>query len=196
MRCWDSSTVLPNHTRGTTNAESSAAHGTDFKVSVATEARSVTNTRAGSAYAICSSLNLDLFIASPSRLSARRKATVPLILKRPEFGATSAAGIAADEKRGSSRRQWGGLMRSQSDRLAMGRLPDDRSAHGRDGSLDEDRVTLLPLVPATAITEYLRNGGKLEVAQQMANHESARTTGLYDRRQDGVSIDEVGRIVI
>ena len=29
---------------------------------------------------------------------------------------------------------------------------------------------------ATGITEYLRNGGKLEVAQQMANHESARTT--------------------
>jgi hypothetical protein len=30
---------------------------------------------------------------------------------------------------------------------------------------------------ATGITEYLRNGGKLEIAQQMANHESARTTG-------------------
>ncbi|NUZ08991.1 tyrosine-type recombinase/integrase [Schlegelella sp. ID0723] len=49
---------------------------------------------------------------------------------------------------------------------------------------------------ATGITEYLRNGGKLEVAQQMANHESARTTGLYDRRGDGVSLDEVERIVI
>ena len=49
---------------------------------------------------------------------------------------------------------------------------------------------------ATGITEYLRNGGKLEVAQQMANHESARTTGLYDRRQDGVSLDEVERILI
>jgi site-specific recombinase XerD len=49
---------------------------------------------------------------------------------------------------------------------------------------------------ATGITEYLRNGGKLEVAQQMANHESARTTGLYDRRDDQVSLDEVERIVI
>lgn len=49
---------------------------------------------------------------------------------------------------------------------------------------------------ATGITEYLRNGGKLEVAQQMANHESARTTGLYDRRQDQVSLDEVERIRI
>lgn len=49
---------------------------------------------------------------------------------------------------------------------------------------------------ATGITEYLRNGGKLEIAQHMANHESARTTGLYDRRQDGVSHDEVERILI
>lgn len=49
---------------------------------------------------------------------------------------------------------------------------------------------------ATGITEYLRNGGKLEIAQQMANHESARTTGLYDRRDDQLSLDEIERIVI
>ena len=49
---------------------------------------------------------------------------------------------------------------------------------------------------ATGITEYLRNGGRLEIAQQMANHESARTTGLYDRRDDQVSLDEVERILI
>ena len=30
----------------------------------------------------------------------------------------------------------------------------------------------------------------------MTNHESSRTTGLYDRRQDQVSLDEVERIVI
>ncbi len=48
---------------------------------------------------------------------------------------------------------------------------------------------------ATGIAEYLRNGGKLEVAQQMANHESARTTGLYDRRDDQISLDEVERIL-
>jgi hypothetical protein len=35
---------------------------------------------------------------------------------------------------------------------------------------------------ATGITAYLKNGGRLEIAQQMAAHESARTTGLYDRR--------------
>lgn len=49
---------------------------------------------------------------------------------------------------------------------------------------------------ATGITELLRNGGKLEDAQWMANHESARTTGLYDRRDDDVSLDVVERIVI
>lgn len=49
---------------------------------------------------------------------------------------------------------------------------------------------------ATGITEYLKNGGKLELAQQMAAHESARTTGLYDRRDDDISLDEVERILI
>jgi integrase/recombinase XerD len=49
---------------------------------------------------------------------------------------------------------------------------------------------------ATGITAYLKNGGKLEVAQQMAAHESSRTTGLYDRRSDEVSLDEVERIRI
>jgi site-specific recombinase XerD len=49
---------------------------------------------------------------------------------------------------------------------------------------------------ATGITEYLRSGGKLEVAQAMANHESARTTSLYDRRTDQVNAGEVERISI
>jgi integrase/recombinase XerD len=49
---------------------------------------------------------------------------------------------------------------------------------------------------ATGITTYLQNGGKVEVAQRMAGHESARTTGLYDRRDDEISLDEVERIVI
>jgi integrase/recombinase XerD len=49
---------------------------------------------------------------------------------------------------------------------------------------------------ATGITAYLTSGGKLEVALQMAAHESARTTGLYDRRGDDISLDEVERISI
>jgi len=49
---------------------------------------------------------------------------------------------------------------------------------------------------ATGITAYLKNSGKLEVAQQIANHESPRTTKLYDRRQDEISLDETERITI
>ena len=49
---------------------------------------------------------------------------------------------------------------------------------------------------ATGITAYLRNGGTLEKAAAMANHASTRTTQLYDRRHDQVSLDEVERIAI
>jgi integrase/recombinase XerD len=49
---------------------------------------------------------------------------------------------------------------------------------------------------ATGITAYLKNGGKLEVAQRMVNHESARTAGLYDRRSDEISLDEGEKIGI
>ena len=49
---------------------------------------------------------------------------------------------------------------------------------------------------ATGITTYLTNGGRLEIAQRMAGHADAKTTGLYDRRSDDICLDEVERIVI
>jgi integrase/recombinase XerD len=49
---------------------------------------------------------------------------------------------------------------------------------------------------ATGITAYLKNGGTLEHAQQIANHASPRTTKLYDRRSDEISLDEVEKIAI
>lgn len=49
---------------------------------------------------------------------------------------------------------------------------------------------------AIGITEYLRNDGRLEIAQRMANYESARTTGLYDRRSDELSLAEISRIKV
>jgi len=49
---------------------------------------------------------------------------------------------------------------------------------------------------ATGITAYMKNGGRLEMAQQIANHESPRTTKLYDRSNDEISLDEIERIVI
>jgi integrase/recombinase XerD len=49
---------------------------------------------------------------------------------------------------------------------------------------------------ATGITAYLENGGSIEHAQQIAAHESPRTTKLYDRRSDAISLDEIERIII
>jgi hypothetical protein len=49
---------------------------------------------------------------------------------------------------------------------------------------------------ATGITAYLKNNGLLEHAQRIANHSSLRTTKLYDRRADEISLDEIKRISI
>ncbi len=49
---------------------------------------------------------------------------------------------------------------------------------------------------ATGITAYLSNGGLLEHAMKIAAHSSARTTKLYDRTDDSVSLDEIERIAI
>jgi integrase/recombinase XerD len=47
---------------------------------------------------------------------------------------------------------------------------------------------------ASGITNFLRNGGSRDNAQKIAAHEDIRTTALYDRRDDEVSLDEVERI--
>jgi len=49
---------------------------------------------------------------------------------------------------------------------------------------------------ATGITAYLENGGTIENAQAIAAHESPRTTKLYDRTDDAITLDEVERIAI
>ncbi len=49
---------------------------------------------------------------------------------------------------------------------------------------------------ATGITSYLLNGGEVSKAQKIANHESPRTTELYNRTQDAVTLDEIERIRI
>jgi site-specific recombinase XerD len=49
---------------------------------------------------------------------------------------------------------------------------------------------------ATGITAYLEAGGTIEKAQQIAAHESPKTTKLYDRTQDQISLDEIERITI
>ena len=49
---------------------------------------------------------------------------------------------------------------------------------------------------ATGITAYLENGGTIENAQAIAAHESPRTTKLYDRTSDELTLDEIERITI
>jgi integrase/recombinase XerD len=92
-----------------------------------------------------------------------------------------------------------------------------RSAAGRTGSLTENpmnRIDAWRMIQrraaglgmkvrigchtfrATGITAYLEAGGTLENAQAMAAHESPRTTKLYDRTGDEITLDEVERITI
>jgi site-specific recombinase XerD len=98
-----------------------------------------------------------------------------------------------------------------------GKSPLFRSAAGRTDTLTEssmNRVDAWRMVQrraadlrmrvrigchtfrATGITAYLEAGGTLENAQVMAAHESPRTTKLYDRTGDEITLDEVERITI
>lgn len=64
----------------------------------------------------------------------------------------------------------------------------------RDAGLPE--TTSCHTFRATGITTYLENGGTIENAQAIAAHESPRTTKLYDRTSDEITLDEVERIAI
>ena len=46
------------------------------------------------------------------------------------------------------------------------------------------------------ITTFLLNGGTVDKAHAIANHESPKTTKLYDRTSDEITLDEVERILI
>lgn len=98
-----------------------------------------------------------------------------------------------------------------------GKTPLFRSAARRSGTLTEtpmNRVDAWRMIQrrataldkrikigchtfrATGITAYLEAGGTLENAQVMAAHESPRTTKLYDRTGDAITLDEIERIAI
>jgi hypothetical protein len=57
------------------------------------------------------------------------------------------------------------------------------------------RRTAIPSVRQQS-RAYLLNGGNIEDAQAIAAHESPRTTKLYDRMSDEITVDEVERIGI
>lgn len=86
----------------------------------------------------------------------------------------------------------------------QGRLTDRRMHRTEALAMVKRRARRAGLSPgvcchtfrATGITAYLDNGGTLENAQRIAAHESPRTTSLYDRTGDEVSLDEIERILI
>lgn len=73
------------------------------------------------------------------------------------------------------------VLRMVKRRAASAELPDSTCCH---------------TFRATGITAYMQNGGTLENAQAIAAHSSPRTTKLYDRTSDAITLDEVERILI
>src|SRR4051794_22846352 len=77
-----------------------------------------------------------------------------------------------------------------------------RTARGHNGSMLSEKPMSQPdawrmirrRAAAAGIAAYLANGGALEHAQEMAAHESPRTTKLYDRTKERLTQDEVERI--
>jgi hypothetical protein len=69
-----------------------------------------------------------------------------------------------------------------------GKTPVFRSAVGRTGILTD--------MPMRVDAAAHGRGGALENAQAVAAHESLRTTKLYDRIGDEITLDEVERIAI
>ena len=105
----------------------------------------------------------------------------------------TAAGIAEDKK--------GPLFRSvdRHRRLTvnpMTRTDVLRMIKRRAEDADLPESTCCHTFRATGITAYLENGGTIENAQAIAAHESPRTTKLYDRTSDEITLDEVERIAI
>jgi integrase/recombinase XerD len=58
----------------------------------------------------------------------------------------------------------------------------------------DDAQVFGPLLKSAGITIYLENDGRLEHVQQMSGHESPRTTKLYDRTKDEITLSEVEQI--
>ena len=106
-----------------------------------------------------------------------------------------AAGIREDEKSPLFRSAAGrtGMLTATADEPRR-RLAHDSAPRGRGLGM---KVRIgCHTFRATGITAYLEGGGTLENAQAMAAHESPRTTKLYDRTGDEITLDEVERITI
>ena len=106
-----------------------------------------------------------------------------------------AAGIAGDRKGPLFRSPRGRNRRAHAATACTGTTPCAWSSGGRRrGALDAQ--VCCHTFRATGITAYLEAGGTIEKAQQIAAHESPKTTKLYDRTSDQITLDEIERIAI
>jgi hypothetical protein len=87
------------------------------------------------------------------------------------------------------------LKRSVAFAIAAGRHPKFPT-HQRVRAAGLPETTCCHTFRATGITAYPENGGMLEKAQQIAAHQSPRTTKLYGRTTDEVTLEEIERIVL
>ncbi len=107
-----------------------------------------------------------------------------------------AAGIAGDKKgplfrsSGQGRRQDALLRKGMTRQTALKMIKRRALEAGLPGEISNHSFR------GTGITEYLRNGGDLEIAARIAGHESTRTTQLYNRVDEELSLDEIERIHI
>jgi site-specific recombinase XerD len=106
----------------------------------------------------------------------------------------AAAGIAEDDKRPLFRTAIGktGVLTERS----MHRIDAYRMIRRRTAEAGYKVKLGCHTFRATGLTAYMEAGGTLENAQAMAAHESPRTTKLYDRTSDAITLDEVERIEI
>ena len=95
-------------------------------------------------------------------------------------------------------KQDGGRVDSRQFRSLLGQMApgDSFASSGPARAAGLPSSTCCHTFRATGITAYLENGGTIENAQAIAAHESPRTTKLYDRTRDEITLDEVERIAI
>jgi site-specific recombinase XerD len=105
----------------------------------------------------------------------------------------AAAGVAGDKK-GPLFRTLDEHRQLTQERITRNDVLRMVKRRAQDAGLPE--TTSCHTFRATGITAYLENGGTIENAQAIAAHESPRTTKLYDRTSDEITLDEVERIAI
>jgi len=107
-----------------------------------------------------------------------------------------ASGIVMDDKKAPLFRTFRGKRNDTLTENRMHRVDVFRMIRRRALQAGLNAAVCCHTFRGTGITVYLKSGGSLENAQAIAAHESPRTTKLYDRTRDDITLDEVEKIQI